>query len=58
MVADVALATEELRGALAKLKDTVAVQRLKALEEKSRWARLAPEELKEFQQLIVRKTRA
>jgi DNA primase len=57
VVADVALATEELRGALAKLADTVAVQRLKVLEEKSRWGRLGPEELKEFQQLIVRKAR-
>jgi DNA primase len=58
VVADVALATEELRGALAKLADTVAVQRLKVLEEKSRWTRLGPEELKEFQQLILRKARA
>ncbi len=58
VVADPALATEELRGALAKLADTVAVQRLKVLEEKSRWARLGPEELKEFQQLISRKVRA
>ena len=58
VVADPALATEELRGALAKLADTVAVQRLKVLEEKSRWSRLGPEELKEFQQLISRKVRA
>ena len=57
VVADAALAAEELRGALAKLADTVAVQRLKALEEKSRWTRLGPEELKEFQQLILRKAR-
>jgi hypothetical protein len=58
VVADPALAAEELRGALAKLADTVAVQRLKVLEEKSRWTRLGPEELKEFQQLISRKVRA
>jgi DNA primase len=57
VVADAALAAEELRGALAKLADTVAVQRLKALEDKSRWTRLGPEELKEFQQLILRKAR-
>ena len=57
VVADAALAADELRGALAKLADTVAVQRLKVLEEKSRWTRLGPEELKEFQQLILRKAR-
>jgi hypothetical protein len=51
------VAAEELRGALTKLADTVAVERLKVLEEKSRWARLGPDELKEFQQLIVRKAR-
>jgi DNA primase len=57
VVADPALAADELRGALVKLSDTVAVKRLKALEEKSRWTRLGPEELKEFQQLILRKAR-
>ena len=57
VVADAALAADELRGALAKLADTVAVQRLKVLEEKSRWTRLGPEEIKEFQQLILRKAR-
>ena len=57
VVADAALAADELRGALAKLADTVAVQRLKVLEEKSRWTRLGPDELKEFQQLILRKAR-
>ena len=57
VVADEAVAAQELHGALAKLADTVAVQRLKALEEKSRWTRLSPEELKEFQELTVRKTR-
>ena len=57
VVADEAVAAQELHGALAKLADTVSVQRLKVLEEKSRWTRLSPEELKEFQELIVRKTR-
>ena len=57
VVADEAVAAQELHGALAKLADTVAVQRLKVLEEKSRWTRLSPEELKEFQELIVRKGR-
>jgi DNA primase len=57
VVADEAVAAQELHGALAKLADTVSVQRLKVLEEKSRWTRLSPEELKEFQELIVRKAR-
>ena len=57
VVADEAVAAQELHGALAKLADTVAIQRLKVLEEKSRWTRLSPEELKEFQELIVRKGR-
>ena len=57
VVADEAVAAQELHGALAKLADTVSVQRQKVLEEKSRWTRLSPEELKEFQELIVRKTR-
>ena len=57
VVADEAVAAQELHGALAKLADTVAVERQKELEEKSRWTRLSPEELKEFQELIVRKTR-
>ena len=57
VVADPALAAAELRGALVKLAETVAVQRLKELEEKSRWTRLDPEELKEYQNLIVKKAR-
>ena len=57
MVADEAVAAQELQGALAKLADTVAVERQKELEEKSRWTRLSPEELKEFQELIRRKPR-
>ena len=57
VVADEAVAAQELHGALARIADTVSVQRLKVLEEKSRWTRLSPEELKEFQELIVRKGR-
>ena len=57
VVADEALAVEELHGALGKLAATVAVQRLKVLEEKSRWTRLGPEELKEFQELILQRAR-
>ena len=57
VVADEALAAGELHGALGKLAATVAVQRLKALEEKSRWTRLGPEELKEFQELILQRAR-
>jgi len=50
-------AAGELRGALLKLEATVAERRLEALEEKSRRMRLEPEELKEFQQLMLRKAR-
>jgi DNA primase len=57
VVADETLAAGELHGALEKLAATVAVQRLKALEEKSRWTRLGPEELKEFQALILQRAR-
>jgi DNA primase len=57
VVADEGLAAQELHGALGKLAATVAVQRLKALEEKSRWTRLGPEELKEFQELILQRAR-
>ena len=57
VVADEAVAAQELHGALVKLADTVATERLKDLEEKSRWTRLSPEELKEFQELILRKAR-
>ena len=57
VVADETLAAGELHGALEKLAATVAVQRLKALEEKSRWTRLGPEELKEFQSLILQRAR-
>jgi DNA primase len=60
VVADETVAAGELRGALVKLADTVALQRLKALEEKSRWTRLGPEELvelKELQILTLKRTR-
>ena len=57
VVENATLAAAELRGAVAKLADTVAIQRLKALEDKSRWTRLEPEELKEYQELIVRTAR-
>ena len=57
VVADEAVAAQELHGALAKLADTVTVERQKELEEKSRWTRLSREELKEFQELIRRKPR-
>jgi hypothetical protein len=50
-------AAGELRGALVKLEATVAARRLEALEEKSRRTRLEPEELQEFQQLMLRKAR-
>jgi DNA primase len=55
IVTDAAGAAGELRGALVKLAATVAARRLEALEEKSRRMRLEPEELKEFQELMLRK---
>lgn len=55
IVADAAVAAGELRGALLKLADRAAARRLEALEEKSRTIRLEPEELKEFQRLMMRK---
>jgi len=57
IITDAAGAAGELRGALLKLEATVAARRLEALEEKSRRTRLEPEELKEFQQLMLRKAR-
>jgi DNA primase len=55
IVADAAAAAGELRGALVRLADIAAARRLEALEEKSRTIRLEPEELKEFQRLMMRK---
>ena len=57
IITDAAGAAGELRGALIKLEATVAARRLEALEDKSRRTRLEPEELKEFQQLMLRKAR-
>jgi DNA primase len=52
IVADAVAAAGELHGALAELAHRVVMGRLKALEEKSRSARLEPEELVEFQRLM------
>jgi DNA primase len=57
IITDAAGALGELRGALAKLEATVAERRLEALEDKSRRMRLEPEELKEFQELMLKKAR-
>jgi hypothetical protein len=57
IVTDAGGAAGELRGALVKLAATVAERRLEALEDKSRRTRLEPEELKEFQELMLRKAR-
>jgi DNA primase len=57
IVTDAGAAAGELRGALLKLAATVAERRLEALEDKSRRTRLEPEELKEFQELMLRKPR-
>ena len=57
IITDADGAAGELRGALAKLAATVAARRLEALEEKSRRTRLEPEELKEFQELMLQKAR-
>ena len=58
IITDADGAAGELRGALARLAATVAERRLEALEEKSRRTRLEPEELKEFQELMLRKARS
>jgi DNA primase len=57
IVTDEAGAAGELRGALVKLAATVAARRLEELEEKSRRMRLEPEELREFQELMLQKAR-
>jgi len=57
IIADAAGAIGELRGALVKLEATVGERRLEALEEKSRRIRLEPEELREFQELMLKKAR-
>ncbi|MFL6600518.1 MAG: DNA primase [Steroidobacteraceae bacterium] len=53
IVADAVAAAGELRAALGKLADLVVSRRLEALEEKSRSTRLEPEELLEFQRLML-----
>jgi len=53
IVADAVAAAGELRAALGKLADLVVDRRLEALEEKSRSTRLEPEELIEFQRLML-----
>ncbi len=58
IITDAAGALEEVRAILAKLATTVDAKRLKALEDKSRWTRLGPEELKEFQELMLKKVRS
>ena len=54
VITDAAAAAGELRGALAKLADLAAERRLEALETKIRAGSLAPNELEEFQRLIVK----
>ncbi len=53
IVADAVAAAGELQAALGKLARRVVARRLEALEEKSRSARLEPEELLEFQRLML-----
>jgi DNA primase len=57
IITDAAGAAGELRAALVKLAATVDERRLEALEEKSRGTRLEPDELKEFQELMLKKRR-
>jgi DNA primase len=53
LMADAVAAAGELRAALGKLAQTVVARRLEALQEKSRSTRLEPEELQEFQRLML-----
>jgi len=55
LVADAVAAGGELRAALAKLAERVLARRLEALELKSRTMRLDPEELMEFQRLMMQR---
>lgn len=57
IITDASGAVGELKGALAKLAAMVAERRLEALEDKSRTTRLEPEELKEFQELMLKRGR-
>jgi DNA primase len=54
VITDAAAAAGELRAALEKLADRTAGRRLQALEAKSRTGTLAPNELEEFQRLIMK----
>jgi DNA primase len=54
VITDAPAAAQELRAALVKLADQAAGRRLEALEAKSRTGHLEPNELVEFQQLIVK----
>jgi DNA primase len=54
VITDALAAAGELRGALAKLADLAAERRLEALETKIRSGSLAPNELEEFQRLIIK----
>ena len=54
VITDAPAAAQELRAALVKLAEQAAGKRLEALEAKSRSGQLEPNELVEFQQLIVK----
>ncbi len=54
MLGDAEAAALELKAALAKLAGQVIERRLKALEDRSQAGSLSPDELKEFQQLMLR----
>ena len=54
VIPDSPAAAQELRAALVKLAEQAAGRRLEALEAKSRSGNLEPNELLEFQQLIVK----
>jgi DNA primase len=57
VITDAGAAAGELRAALVKLADQAAGRRLEALEAKSRTGSLAPDEIKEFQRLMMKLTR-
>jgi DNA primase len=57
VITDAGAAAGELRAALVKLADQAAGRRLEALEAKSRTGNLAPDEIKEFQRLMMKLTR-
>jgi DNA primase len=57
VITDAGSAAGELRAALVKLAEQAAGRRLEALEAKSRSGSLAPDEIKEFQQLMEKLAR-